>query len=905
MSAPRTLSGLLDRAVERFGSSRAMLELDTGKSWSFEELAKDTGRLQDHLVDLGVRTGNRVGLVGDNGPEWIIAYLAVVGAGGTVVPLDPVEPCDLLGSKLVAAGVKGVLLGRRLARPGETGSPSRPEVESGSFRIDLLVGKESGVTPPSKESVKRRNGSVAVASLLFTSGTTGNPRAVPITQRSLLAECEALSAIIPLSPLDRTLALVPFHHILGFNVGVMLPLWSGMGVGFLPELSRSALQLAFREFRPTAVCAVPAVWKALREAVEAEVARRGAWSRTLFRILRHAARRIGYGPARRIFLPVHKSFGGSLRTIVTSGAPFEEKEVGFWNDLGFQVLHAYGLTETTGAVNCTRPGDPVDAGVGRPIRGVEVRIRQPDSDGAGEIIARGPVVMDGYEGGDDPGTDPGATNLVEGWLHTGDVGRIDTRGFLHILGRRREVIVTRGGETIYPEAVEQVLAQANYIAELAVVGLGSPGDERVVAVVVPDEEAMLRDGILDLFGTVRYSLLARAAGLPPASRPVDYRILRDPLPRTPTRKLRRLEIRRRLTAGGYGWGPEAMTDRVRSEFPGGFDLGDSPVEKAVASALARVLRPGIPAPRREHFLGSDLGLDSLDRVALICGLEARLKRRLPEHAMRCGTVQDLIEASGREASGPVRVPAALLDADPAPADLAVLRKADRVARTLAPVREFLSLFFRITGRVAFDIQVHGLERIPAAGPYILCSNHQSYLDPYFLVPSLPRKVRRQLWIFAVDWLFRGPISNTYLYTARTLPVDNRSGRFLSGLRLVAHVLVRGESALIYPEGMRSFDGRVGPWRPGAGLLAIHAHVPMIPVAIAGVYQILPPRAWVPRLRDGSGRRNKVHIAFGEPLVPRQPGPQEDPAVVAQEIVDTLRQRTLAMLAEAGWQGGTQ
>ncbi len=892
MSAPGTIAGLLAAAARRHGAAPALELRDaTGAArfWSYDGLLREVRGLAAELHRLGVRRGSRVGLIGDNGPEWTIGYLAIVQTGATAVPLDPAEDNE---PRLRASGADGVLVGRLLARPGEPGPPRAPEVPPGLFRIDLLSDVPRGLAPSPELPGDSPTRPDDVASLLFTSGTTDAPRAVPLTHRSLLAECRALAELTPLGRDDRTLALVPLHHVLGFNTGLMLSLWSGMPVGFLPRMDREALLESLRLYRPTAVCAVPAVWQAVRTGIESDLRRRPALARAWFRL----ARSVGTyrrGAARRLLAPVHRAFGGRLHTLVTSGAPFAAGDVEFWNSLGFEVLHAYGLTETSGAVTCTRPGDPPTAGVGRPLRGVELRLGERGRDGAGEIAVRGAVVMQGYEGGD-AGADGASTRFRDGWLWTGDLGRLDERGNLQLAGRLREVIVRRGGETLDPEPIERHLAHAAHVKEVAVVGMGPPGDERPVAVIVPDETAMARAGILDVFGTVRYAVLSRVALLPPAQRPADYRIVPSPLPRTPTRKLRRVEIRRRVERGDYGWGPEAMATRERPSVRAVEALGGDGIADAVARELARVLRPGAPAPGPDSSLGPDLGLDSMDRINLVCRLESALGRRLDDRAIQATYVRDLVDQVRRAAPGRGQRPFDLLGAEQGGED-GILADAQRIVRRLRWPRRLLLAGFGALGRAAFDIRIEGLSHLPRRGPFMLCANHQSYLDPYFLIPALPREFRERLWIVAVEWLFRGPISRAYLYTARTLPMDNL-GRFLPGLRMAARILERGEGLLIFPEGMRSFDGRVGPWRPGAGLVALRSGVPVVPVAMAGVYQILPPGRWLPGLRAPHGGRRQVRISIGEPVRPSPPESDAAAADAAQRLVDDLRERVLSLMA---------
>jgi long-chain acyl-CoA synthetase len=303
-----------------------------------------------------------------------------------------------------------------------------------------------------------------------------------------------------------------------------------------------------------------------------------------------------------------------MRLLITGGARFDPAIGRDLYAMGFTILNGYGLTETTGAAAVQRPADRFTASVGQPLPGVEIRIddhRIPDAEApqtSGEILIRGPIIMREYFNRREATTEV----LRDGWLHTGDLGRLDADGRLFVTGRSKEVIVLSSGKNLYPEEIEAHYGQSPFIKELCVLGLvrdGQPSGERLHAVVVPDEHALEERGVVNVRELIRYELEGLSVQLPPHKRILSYDISLDPLPRTTTGKLRRHEIERRLKDA---LSPDvAPPERMLSDDDRAWSLepGHAAALQAVATKLGRATV--LPNERL------DLGLDLLERVELL------------------------------------------------------------------------------------------------------------------------------------------------------------------------------------------------------------------------------------------------------------------------------------------------
>jgi long-chain acyl-CoA synthetase len=553
-----------------------------------------------------------------------------------------------------------------------------------------------------------------------------------------------------------------------------------------------------------------------------------------------------------------------MRILVTGGSRFDPAVGDALYGMGFDLLQAYGLTECTGGGTVTRPGEPWTGSVGKPLPGVEVRIQSAEAhggaaNGEGEVLIRGPIVMQGYY--NQP--EANAETLREGWLHTGDLGRLDDNGHLFITGRKKDVIVLGSGKNIYPEDVEVHYSQSPYIKELCVVGLsraGEPASERLHAVVVPDFDVLREQQIVNAREILRFEIETLTVQLPSHMRVMSLDVWQEDLPRTTTRKLKRFEILERLR-GRAVESPDKARERpfAPEEAAWATDPAVAPVLQAITQITsAQQLRPG-------DNLELDLGLDSMERVELLTHLERVFGRSISDEvSSRIYTVGELVSAV--QAGQPATPAAAshaplpwdvLLHGKPAedPAFAALLRP--RPVLNLALFLVIKSVY--LAAWLLFRLRVSGRDDLPRSGPFLLCPNHQSYVDPFLVVSALPFRIVRDVFFVGATEYFASPLMQRIARLIHLIPVDPDSN-LVRAMQAGAFGLRHGKVLVLFPEGERSIDGSVRRFKKGASILATHLQVPVVPVALDGLFEVWPRGKRFQRL-------GRVRMHFGEPLPP--------------------------------------
>jgi long-chain acyl-CoA synthetase len=501
----RDLLELFDTATKRY-ARRVAMRIERGgasERYTYAEVHEVATRAAACLAAEGVRPGDRVLLVSQNAPEWGMCYFGVLKAGATCVPVDPDALTGEVAALARASGAVGVIVSRRVA-------DARPDLESNLreaagdrvrlWRIDEFLALADPETERRRVALlPDRVPAHALASLIFTSGTTGRPKGVMLSHRNLTSMVSMLSSAFDLSSRDGTVSVLPLHHTFELSAGLLTPLSRGAQITYLPEVNRDEVLRALERGRVTAIVGVPALWESLHRRIESGLRERGRWAARAADALIGANRwlrdhtPLNVGPL--LFRPVHRGLGGHLRYVISGGSALSPAIKRDLHGLGFTVLEGYGLTEASPVLTVARPGDRfVAGGVGRALPGVELRIAGADASGIGEVVARGPNVMLGYYG-DEEAT--GAA-LRDRWLYTGDVGRLGEDGTLYLVGRSKDVIIDGSGRNVYPEDVESLYGGAPLIKEICVVGLRDGPGEQLACVVVPDyahDLSLSRDGV--------------------------------------------------------------------------------------------------------------------------------------------------------------------------------------------------------------------------------------------------------------------------------------------------------------------------------------------------------------------------------------------------------------------------
>jgi len=542
-----SLGAALREALDRWADETCLIEADRDREncrLTFRQFKESALPLARALQDLGFAEGHRAAILMSNQSKWLISAYAIIYSGGVLVPLDfklsPPEQLPLLIHSKARWLIVEYYLWRALRSTPQlsdwkpdgvlvTDAPPGADL-GGARRWEECKGSgEPAFVPRSRKDW---------ASIVYSSGTGGRPKGCVLTHENYLEQCQSLTALFPFSRGVRYLSVLPTNHAIDFMVGFIGPFLCGATVVHLRTLRPEFIRDAFTRYKITHMSLVPMVLKNLEKALRDRFAALPPPRRFLLNQLiglNHSLtrRRPNRKLSQVLLREVHRAFGGELRGFFVGGAFTEPSTLQFFYDLGIPVAHGYGLTEagTALTLNDLNPFRPDT--VGKPLPGVSLRILDPGADGVGEVAARSKTVMSHYL--DDPElTDE---TIVDGWLLTGDLGRLDPDGHLQLLGRKKNMIVTEGGKNIYPEDIETFfegvpakefcIFAANYLwPRRALTG------EQLVLVLRTEPEQSVWD-------TLRQELAARNRRLPDFKRIGGYVLWEDDFPRTASMKIKR------------------------------------------------------------------------------------------------------------------------------------------------------------------------------------------------------------------------------------------------------------------------------------------------------------------------------------------------------------------------------
>ena len=855
-----------DRFVEcaQRWPSNVALELqrhDQIVSCTYSELQNMAESVSRWILEHGFRRGSRLAILADNHPRWVAVYLGIIASGCVVVPLDTALHDDQVTKLLKDAGASAVFCDIKhvpVARPAVTELKLGmilvdPDRASKTPSQDRWLGNlpaifEAGPGNFKPEAANNED----LAALIYTSGTTADPKGVMLTHANILGEVEAVFNWVDLGASDAVLGVLPLFHVLAQMANLLLPLVKGARIVYLETLNTTELMRALGERNITVFAVVPQFFYLIHERLTQEIAKRGRATQKIFAamvVLNRTLRKIGINAGRLLFRKVHQMLGPKMRYLVTGGSRFDPAVARAFHDLGIDVLQAYGLTETTAAIYANSPRDNEIGSVGKALKGVESRIvdPQPQDEGpaVGEVAVRGAVVMKGYW------NRPDATEAVfrDGWFLTGDLGYFDSHGHLFLTGRKKEVIVLSNGKNVYPEEIEAHYMKSPFVKEIAVMGLeGKPGEggDHLHAVIVPNFDELRRRKIVNAREVLRFDIEGLSTQIASTKRVGSYEIWQDDLPRTTTRKIKRFEVEKRVRANqgkkledGSELPAEKPLTQEQSDW-----LNRPDVQRAL-KIIRETARSAPSSMRPTLNLELDLGLDSMQRVDLLSRLEEELGGDVEESQLaEIYTVRDLVDAVLQSAANGASSPGtrqtfagwkAILSEDPDDPDVHALAHPNWLNDTFWYL---VTRFFQVISLDLFQVKVSGVEKLPLKGAYIFSSNHQSYIDPAILASILPSEVFYRAFAVGTSEIFGKGFMRRLARSIKVIVVDP-DANLIPAMRAGAFGLRHGGVLVLYPEGERSIDGTPKIFKKGAAILSIHLQVPIVPVAIDGFYDVWP------------------------------------------------------------------
>jgi long-chain acyl-CoA synthetase len=795
------------------------------------------------LRNAGISGGERVALWAPNSPLWIITALAVLRAGGVVVPIDDLADAGQLDAALESSAAQIVFTtARHLEEHGEILRATRVIlVDKDEYGGPAARGWQSLLSEAKEDLPDPAPDDPALLS--WTSGTTGSPKAFLLTHRNIATNVDALQKLNVVGSRDRALLPLPLHHAYPFIVGMLTTLTIGTTIVLPGGTTGPLLIKAIREAGVTAIIGVPGLYDAIWTALETRIATRGRTARLLWRALLRSARFVkrstGLRLGRLLFAPVRRGIATPLRLLVSGGSRLEQETEERLETLGWTVLSGYGLAETASLFTGNRPEARRLGSVGRPLADGKVRISDPDEEGVGEIELHGSSITKGYL--DNPEANQEAFT-TDGWYRTGDLGFVDRAGFLFVTGRAKEVLVLGGGKKVAPEDLEPIYGGAPEIAEVAV--LEDKG--ALVALVRPDR-AKLRDrGATNLRDGIRVILAEKARDLPSWQRLSGFALTDQPLPRTRLGKYRRFQLPA-LYAEALAGGPRRATHALTPE-----DM--ALLRDPTAEAIWGLLRERYPeeALDLDVDLALDLNVDSFGWMEIAVALQDRLDVHLSETDIAgIRTIRELLQLAIERRKGASALP----HEEPSMA-------AD-FEHWLAPTGAFLTVLAlalyalnRLVMRGLFQLRVTGATKLPEMGAFVITPNHVSDLDGLAIAAALPwSRFRRLYWAGDAVRMFSNPVNRLLCRAIKVFPVDaDHPAAVLENAR---RVLKAGCVQVWFPEAWRSPDGSLQRFLPGIGQLLLRSGVPTVPAYIEGTFQALPRGRRIPKVHP-------VTVTFGPP-----------------------------------------
>lgn len=502
------LKEMLNKSVERFGDKAAYvfktIEEGKFKEITYKQFKDNIDSLGTALVNLGLKN-KRIAIIGDNRYEWAVSYLAVTAGTGIVVPLDKALPNNEIESLIMRSEVEAIIYTNKYKEIMEELKDKKntdlkfficmdsEESKNGVISFNKLI--EKGKTQLENKDTKFVDAEIdpeKMGIMLFTSGTTSQSKAVMLSQKNIVSNLMDIAATIKVDENDRFLSFLPLHHTFECTVGFLYPISKGSSIAFCEGIRHIADNI--KEFQITVMISVPILYEGMGKKVLKAIENKGQLKKVNIGMkISNTLLKVGLDVRDKIFKEIHQNLGPKLRLLVAGGAALDPETEKLFNSLGIKMYQGYGLTETSPVIAAEDDKFVKIGSIGKAFPSLQVKIEDENEEGIGELLVKGPTVMLGYYENEEATKE---TIDEEGWLHTGDLAKIDKDGFIFITGRKKYVIVLKNGKNVYPEELEILLNKIAGVSESFVYGkIEEDGDYRISAKIVYD-----KDIIKDVYG---------------------------------------------------------------------------------------------------------------------------------------------------------------------------------------------------------------------------------------------------------------------------------------------------------------------------------------------------------------------------------------------------------------------
>ncbi|OQX87589.1 MAG: hypothetical protein B6D55_02895 [Candidatus Omnitrophica bacterium 4484_70.2] len=838
---------------------------------SYKNLYEKAITLGNLLLKKGINPQDKVAILLENNPFWPISFMGIMYTKAVAVPLNYLASDEELNYLLTHSESKILLTTFNLY------SKAKKIIKNLDCQIIILEEDlfekelDTEINMDFSDIEKDK-----VALLVYTSGTTRTPKGVMLTHHNLLSNMRSLLKLNILKPTDCFISVLPLYHSYPFLTNLLLPLLSGAKVSCPSQLEAEAILECIQKTGVTIFVGVPRLFSLFHEKISLQLKKHPLWFliNPLLNIFL-PLRKWNINLAKILLSPLHKKFS-KVRLFISGGAKLDIKVAKDFYRWGFTLLEGYGLTEASPVVSFNLPHKFKFGSVGLPIPGVEVKIKNPQNQRWGEILVKGENIMLGYYKEEDLTKEV----IKDGWLHTKDLGFIDKQGFLFIQGRSNETITLSSGKKINPEEIEALYLRSPFIKEICI--LLPEKIERLSAVIFPDYEYFKSQKVTQIKEKIRWEIENISKKLPPYQRIHQYVITSEPLPKTTLGKLKRFQIEEKF------YTLFESSQKLKRELPQDKEILSHPLCQKALTYLSQKLKREI---HLDDHLELDLGLDSLEQIELFLGFQKATGIKISdEDALGIFTVRDALRKL-YELSIQKKLPSQAVSTQWEE----ILSQIPPEVKRLIPLKQnflekmvnfILSLFLIILTKVFFLLKVEGKNNLPREGPYILCPNHNSYLDGLIVASSCSPFLVQKIYFLGYSKYFKHPLLRPFVKLFRLISIDPVL-QLIESMQACSYILKNSKILCLFPEGARSPDGKIQSFKKGIGILVKELGVDVLPVYIKGTYEAWSRYRLFPR-------PYRVKIVFGKKisayeLIEKDLETQELYQIIAEKLRDKLIQ----------------